>query len=94
MTDVPKIGDTVYFFMRSDSHDYPDLCKGPVTKYITGIHGDVGMLRIEVTNGYGVGYHQYIELERCFTDVRELLADLKQHIDAETQAVDGCLYDW
>ena len=94
MLEHPKIDDVVYFFARSDSHDYPDLFKGSVKKIISGTHGEVNMVRVRCTNNHGVDWNAYVELERCFTDVHELLADLKQHVNAETQSVDGCIYDW
>ena len=90
MLERPKIDDVVYFFARSDSHDYPDLCKGSVK----AILAEAGMVRVRMMNSYGVGYNGYVEIERCFTDIRELLADLKQHINAEVQAMEDCTYDW
>lgn len=85
-----KIDDVVYFFARSDSHDYPDLCKGDVKAILE----ESGMVRVRMQNDYGVSYNGYVEIERCFTDIRDLLADLKQHVNAETQSVAGCIYDW
>ena len=90
MLQRPEIDDVVYFFARSDSHDYPDLCKGSVK----AIHAETGMVRLRMLNSYGVSYNGYVEIERCFTDIRELLADLKQHVNAETQAMEGCIYEW
>ena len=90
MLERPKIDDVVYYFSRSDSADYPDLCKG----HVKDVLAESGMVRVRCTNSYGVEYTQYIEIARCFTDIRELLADLKQHVNAETHAMEGCVYDW
>ena len=90
MLEHPKIDDIVYYFARSDSHDYPDLCKG----YVKAILEEAGMVRVRTQNSYDVSYNEYVEIERCFTNIRDLLADLKQHVDAETVALEGQVYEW
>ena len=88
-----NIDDTVYFLDETcENGEFPEICKGKVEE----IHRD--KIRVKVPPKYSdysdtEGNLLFVRKEYCFKSLKALCNKLKEHINNETQRLDGCIYN-